>query len=98
MDDRYVGDQGGVVGEHVGTVTSYEPAVRAATVRLRAPVRTGTPVRIASNDQEWDEPLRLPRGVWGRKRVAPSGEDVIVRLERPVEVGADIYRLWSAAA
>ncbi|MEX2598333.1 MAG: hypothetical protein WD533_01635 [Dehalococcoidia bacterium] len=83
-----------VVGELVGTVTSYEPSRQSAKVMLRGPLRTGMRVRFASDGTEWEEPLRFSRGVLAGRKYAPQGEEVVIRVHRPVKPGADVYRLW----
>ncbi|MEX2431584.1 MAG: hypothetical protein WD645_06675 [Dehalococcoidia bacterium] len=94
MDQGHAGNHGDVVGEYVGTVTGYQPTVQAATVRLRAPVRKGAVIRISSNGAEWEEQVRVVKG--GASRDPMSFErEVLIKVRHPVDVGADVFKLWS---
>ena len=94
MDDRQVGTLDAVVGEYVGTVTGYQPTVRAAKVRLRAPVPIGASVCIAGETNELVERLRPAKGLRLGKSILPAGKEVLISVRDPVETGADIFRLW----
>lgn len=97
MDQEQVSNEGGVVGEYVGKVTGYEPEAHEATVKLRAPVRSGAKVRILSEGAEWDQRLRPRQGLLRRKRAASAEQEIVITVRQPVEIGADVFRLWTAA-
>ena len=94
MDDREAVAIGEVVGEYVGTVTGYQPAVQAARVRLRAPVPVGASVCISGEGTEFIEELRPARGSRPRRHVVPANRDVLIEVHQPVEAGAEVFRLW----